>query len=157
MHLILIGRTPDGKNVILGYALIPKESIRHYIWGFLRMIEAGFDFEHVVVFIDRGYAQNAAEYILRVLKILLNLKYCCRHISRNFAKLLKSTDDNVELNNVVFELQASFSSENYLKILDRIHIIMKIVPTFTWQLSIPSIGAILLTPHILSQKLICKL
>ena len=66
VHLLMIGRNSDGKNVIYGHALVPKETKRNYIWFFSRMIEAGFDFTIVVIFIDRGFARNAAEYIFEV-------------------------------------------------------------------------------------------
>ena len=83
------------------------------------MIEVGFDFTNVVIFIDGSFARNAAEYIFEVYGVRLNFKYCTVHISRNLCDFLGIPYDS-DLNGLVFMLQGSLNSSQYIHVLDRI-------------------------------------
>ena len=127
VHLALVGRTGDGKNITYCYGIVPKETIVHYVWFFICARAAGVKLNDMVIFVDRGFQRNSINTLIQLTENGewddVNLKYCTRHILRNAAETLNvpGKENNAVLQGVVYELQGTTNAIEFMAIVKKIY------------------------------------
>ncbi|KAE8962058.1 hypothetical protein PR001_g29834 [Phytophthora rubi] len=117
IHMILVGRDGNSKNMILAIALCAKEDGDNCEWFFRSCLRAGVKINAMPLFSDRGSGIMSA---LETLSIT-TLRYCTRHILNNIRDNFKGRIPP-DLTAVVYRIQGAQSFEEYDGILKTIEL-----------------------------------
>ena len=116
--LILVARDGNGSNLMVCFAVVPKESKEHYVWFLLNCAEAGVSFSENVIFVDRSSSILGAEIELRFKGFILHLRFCTIHIIRNCRHQFKISINDCLFENLIYKLQGSLTFDDYICNLD---------------------------------------
>ena len=119
-HFCLMNRLPTNEYITICYAIAPSEDKQYISWFLYAAVKSGVDFRKGVTFIDRGHARSTANWLRDVLHILINLKYCCIHIIRNFCSRFGHKENDVSVRSIIFRLQSSESAAMYLENMNEV-------------------------------------
>ncbi|KDO32671.1 hypothetical protein SPRG_19415 [Saprolegnia parasitica CBS 223.65] len=111
--LTLVQKDGNGQNVVVAFAILPKESVDNYFWFFANCTTAGITVNPL--FVDQKKAVVAGR-ALSATNIPVVLKFCCLHIIQSVKAHFDFSGPSFE--EQIWNLQASTSRTMYMHKLD---------------------------------------
>ena len=109
-------KTGFSRNIILGFAIVPRESTEHHCWS-LQMLWRCHPSMTIpqVLFTDRGHLLNAVRSIHDQMGILVPINYCDRHFIRNIVSQFKIKKEHRHIiSNGIRQCAASQTIDQFL-------------------------------------------
>ncbi|OQR88837.1 hypothetical protein ACHHYP_20289, partial [Achlya hypogyna] len=115
--LTIIQRDANGHNNVLAVAVVPAETVEHYLWFLKMCMRSGIVFANYAVFADRGKITNAVA-ALRTAGYRVFLKHCTVHLLRNLNTNFQLRGPSFE--GAVWALQATAFQNDYERAISTI-------------------------------------
>jgi hypothetical protein len=137
--LLAIFCTANCMVVLLASGFVPSETVDNFTWFFLNIKTGGFNLVDYAVFSDCGKQMGPQRQLAKFGCDWLKIKNCTIHIAKKVCS--KFCANNIVLQNLIFQLQATKSVSNYTKTLvENTNLYCKKIITYKLLMRILQIG-----------------